>query len=285
MDHAFQYAHQISMCTEKSYPYKAKEGACLVSRCSVGIPKGSVVGFKDVSPYNAEALMDAVAQQPVSIAIEADKPVFQLYKRGVLTTDCGTTLDHGVLLVGYGNDGAKSYWKVKNSWGSTWGEHGYIRLARGVNGPGECGLESQPSYPIVKSSPVPAPRPTPSPPPAPPAPATGHYEKPPCQSDEMDARVQGVNGAVCAPRCDSSRCPSDVPPGTTAQPQCALLDSATGSKYCALICTSDSSCPSGATCGAVGSASICVYPSEFKSGLNTKRLEFMEIFAADLISV
>merc|ERR1711976_540044 len=95
--------------------------------------------------------MSAVAQQPVSIAIEADKPVFQLYHGGVLTTDCGVQLDHGVLVVGYGTENGNDYCTVKNSWGPTWGENGFIRLARGKKGPGECGLETQPSYPVVKA--------------------------------------------------------------------------------------------------------------------------------------
>merc|ERR1739845_138505 len=84
---------------------------------TVGIPKGSVTGFKDVTTDNEQAMMSALAQQPVSIAIEADKSVFQLYKSGVLSGTCGSNLDHGVLAVGYGTDGGKDYWLVKNSWG------------------------------------------------------------------------------------------------------------------------------------------------------------------------
>merc|ERR1719499_1884244 len=88
MDGAFQYAKQSGMCTEGSYPYKAKNGICKASSCTMGIPAGSVTGFKDVSSQDEQALMDAVAQQPVSIAIEADKMAFQLYKNGVLKGNC-----------------------------------------------------------------------------------------------------------------------------------------------------------------------------------------------------
>ena len=90
--------------------------------------------------------MAAVAKQPVSIAIEADKRVFQSYTSGVLdSTSCGTNLDHGVLLVGYGTDEASGldYWLVKNSWNTTWGDQGYIKLAI-VDGAGICGVQQQP---------------------------------------------------------------------------------------------------------------------------------------------
>jgi len=96
--------------------------------------------------------MSAVAQQPVSIAIEADKQVFQLYKSGVLKTLCGTQLDHGVLVVGYGTENGSDYWKVKNSWGSGWGDEGYIKLLRGKKGAGECGILEEPSYPQVTTA-------------------------------------------------------------------------------------------------------------------------------------
>merc|ERR1712070_847208 len=82
MDTAFQYAEANALCTEESYAYHAKAGKCSTSACTVGIPKGAVKGFKDVEPDNKQALMSARNQQPVSIAIEADKMVFQLYRSG-----------------------------------------------------------------------------------------------------------------------------------------------------------------------------------------------------------
>jgi C1A family cysteine protease len=93
--------------------------------------------------------MSAIAQQPVSIAIEADQTAFQLYKSGVFTATCGTNLDHGVLAVGYGTLNGVDYYKVKNSWGSSWGMDGYILLQRGVSqAEGQCGiLSGPPSYP------------------------------------------------------------------------------------------------------------------------------------------
>jgi len=78
MDSAFKYAEQAAMCTESSYPYQGHGGSCHASSCTTGIPKGSVTGFHDVAHDSAQALMSAVAQQPVSIAIEANLPTFQL---------------------------------------------------------------------------------------------------------------------------------------------------------------------------------------------------------------
>jgi len=118
-----------------------------------GHPQGDVTGYKDVARDNEQALMEAVEKQPVSIAVEADKSAFQLYSGGVLSSTCGSNLDHGVLLVGYGTENGQDYWKVKNSWGTSFGEDGYIRLKRGKGGAGECGLLSgPPSFPVVSSA-------------------------------------------------------------------------------------------------------------------------------------
>jgi len=103
----------------------------------------------------------------------------------------------------------------------------------------------------------PAPSPTPTP-------GANHYEKPPCQDDEAQASVTGTGGAVCAPICDGTTCPSDVPDGVTAQPTCALSDQS-GNKFCALLCQSDDECDSdgGANCAKpqAGAPGICVYPA------------------------
>lgn len=161
MDNAFAWTKSNGgLCLESDYVYTSgttgKSGSCEASSCSkdTGIAPKS---YTDVQKYSDDAMMSALAQQPVSIAIEADQSAFQLYKSGVLTAACGSRLDHGVLAVGYGTwtDGT-DYYKVKNSWGESWGMDGYILLERGntdnINfrgqNAGQCGiLSGPPSYP------------------------------------------------------------------------------------------------------------------------------------------
>jgi len=153
MDNAFKWTQTNGgLCTESGYPYTSgttgQKGTCTTTCAkNTGVTPKS---FTDVAKNSDSALMTALAQQPVSIAIQADQPAFQLYKSGVLTGTCGTNLDHGVLAVGYGTwtDGT-DYYKVKNSWGTSWGTNGYILIQRGnPQRCGECGiLCGPPSYP------------------------------------------------------------------------------------------------------------------------------------------
>jgi C1A family cysteine protease len=118
--------------------------------CPTGAPvRAKITAFKDIPVGDENSLQAAATLGPVSIAIEADQPAFQFYSGGVLDdASCGTTLDHGVLIVGFGTDSAsnKPYWIVKNSWGASWGEQGYIRMVRNKN---QCGLAQSASYPVV----------------------------------------------------------------------------------------------------------------------------------------
>jgi C1A family cysteine protease len=149
MDDAFEYAMKISMCSEQNYSYQGEDGSCQKCPGSVKVDK-----CYDVPSNNELALKAAVSLQPVSIAIEADKPAFQFYSHGVFNGTCGTNLDHGVLLVGYGSENKQDYWLVKNSWGNSWGDQGYIKIARteSTDNNGQCGIAMTPSYPIVKKT-------------------------------------------------------------------------------------------------------------------------------------
>mmetsp|Transcript_34562 Transcript_34562/g.43662 ORF Transcript_34562/g.43662 Transcript_34562/m.43662 type:complete len:168 (-) Transcript_34562:453-956(-) len=148
MDNAFDWIQQNGgLCSEDSYPYVAHGQNCRSWSCTP-VEGSNPVGWVDVE-QTQEALMEAVAQQPVAIAIEADQLAFQFYSSGVFSGNCGTNLDHGVLLVGYGtSDDGEDFWKVKNSWGDSWGDEGYIYLQRGKDQEGgQCGLLLSASYP------------------------------------------------------------------------------------------------------------------------------------------
>ena len=271
MDNAFEWIEKNGIAAESAYPYTSGQG--VTGTCDATKSKAPVVtisGFTDVPTGDEDALKSAVAKQPVSVAIEADKSAFQLYKSGVLdSAACGQKLDHGVLTVGYGTDSSlsKDYWKVKNSWGATWGESGYIRMVRGSN---MCGIAQQPSYPTGAAAAGPSP---PSPPTPPSPPAGTHYGDPKkgCLSDEVEISIQGVQGDFCTPKCTLVKaCPTDVPAGVTAQPQCALQDAGSGDKYCALICSpslpildqkaADAQCGTNASCKSVQMGiGVCTY--------------------------
>ena len=149
-DNGFEYVIDNEICSESDYTYNAVKGHCAVSNCSAVASVNSCV---DVIPNNQYALMKAVSIQPVSVAIQADKFIFQYYQSGVIVSDtCGTSLDHAVLIVGYGtNDEDTDYWLVKNSWSDLWGDSGYVKILRNTSddSAGICGIAAQPSYPVV----------------------------------------------------------------------------------------------------------------------------------------
>lgn len=153
MDGGFKFAIENGLCPYNNYPYLAKtQNTCQSNTCTNAI---HIESCYDIQPNNQQILESFVYKQPVSVAIEADTRYFQSYSSGIITsTQCGTNLDHGVLIVGYGNENGQDYWIVKNSWGTQWGEQGYVRIAKSnnPNDPGICGIAIQPSTPYVGSN-------------------------------------------------------------------------------------------------------------------------------------
>ncbi|CAK9144597.1 unnamed protein product [Ilex paraguariensis] len=153
MDLAYDFAKKNGgLTTEANYPYKAEDGNCDAQKANS--PAVSIDGHEDVPVNDEDAMLKAAANQPLSVAIDAGGSDFQFYSEGVFTGNCGTELDHGVAIIGYGTtlDGTK-YWIVKNSWGPDWGEKGYIRMKRGIHDKeGQCGIAMEVSYPIKNSS-------------------------------------------------------------------------------------------------------------------------------------
>ncbi|XP_020250278.1 senescence-specific cysteine protease SAG39-like [Asparagus officinalis] len=152
MDNAFKFMiKNKGLTTEARYPYTATDGTCSSKKASASA--ATITGYEDVPANDESSLLKAVANQPVSVAIDAGGSDFQLYSSGVFTGECGTELDHGVTAVGLYSSGASNgtkYWLVKNSWGASWGEKGYIRMERDVDAEeGLCGIAMQASYPTA----------------------------------------------------------------------------------------------------------------------------------------
>jgi len=139
---AMEYSAKHGMALEKLYPYHAYQSQC-------NIPKNislinTNTGYECVEQKSVEQMQAAVVQQPVSIAVEADQSSFQFYSSGVVTSGCGDSLDHAILIVGFDlTQEGSNYWIVKNSWGADWGNQGYIWIGADDSanqGYGVCGI-------------------------------------------------------------------------------------------------------------------------------------------------
>ena len=147
MNHAFEYIqHHGGIDTEDSYPYKGVEGKCAFNTKTIG---ARCKGFSNIPEGDERSLMNAVATVgPISIAVNVGSSFHQYHGGVYFEPRCNSKkLNHAILIVGYGSEGGHDYWLVKNSWGKTWGEGGYIKMAR--NRRNNCGIASAASYPLV----------------------------------------------------------------------------------------------------------------------------------------
>ncbi|KAG6422089.1 hypothetical protein SASPL_118652 [Salvia splendens] len=178
MDYAFEFIIKNGgIDSEEDYPYTGRDGKCDTYRKNARVV--SIDGYEDVPVNDEKALQKAVANQPISVAIEAGGRDFQLYQSGIFTGKCGTNLDHGVVAVGYGTENGKDYWIVRNSWGSSWGEEGYLRMERNIaDKTGLCGIAIEPSYPTKTGENPPNPGPSPPSPTPKPSVCDEYYECP-----------------------------------------------------------------------------------------------------------
>ncbi|KAJ6730993.1 CYSTEINE PROTEASE FAMILY C1-RELATED [Salix viminalis] len=221
MDYAFKFViNNNGIDTEEDYPYRAQDGTCKkekLKRHAVTIDK-----YVDVPPNNEKQLLQAVAAQPVSVGICGSERAFQMYSKGIFTGPCSTSLDHALLIVGYGSENGVDYWIVKNSWGTSWGMSGYMHMQRNSgNSQGVCGINMLASYPVKTS---------PNPPPPPPGPTRcsfftrcGAGETCCCASKFFGICISwkccGLDSAVCC-KDRLHCCPHDYPICDTDRNMC-----------------------------------------------------------------
>lgn len=129
-------------CTDTSYPYKAHRGKCK-TKCEAG---AKIVSYRQITSSDEKSIIHALQHGPITVGIQGSSRVILNYKKGIITEGCSNSLNHAVLLVGYGvdSDSGIKYWKIRNSWSELWGESGNFRVKRGI-----CGVELVPSYPII----------------------------------------------------------------------------------------------------------------------------------------
>lgn len=143
MDNSFKYVVAKGLTSEANYPYTGASGKCNTAAEAKVV--ASISGYQDVVANSKNSLMGAVAQQPIAVAVDAI--AWQTYASGVLTGNCGSQLNFAALIVGYNTVNVPNYWKVKNIWGTDWGQSGYILIGI-TSGEGLCGINKEPSYPL-----------------------------------------------------------------------------------------------------------------------------------------
>ncbi|KAG7546451.1 Papain-like cysteine peptidase superfamily [Arabidopsis suecica] len=151
MDKAFQFLiNNNGLDSETDYPYQGSQGSCNRKESNKII---TIDSYEDVPANDEISLQKAVAHQPVSVGIDKKSQEFMLYRSGIYNGPCGTDLDHALVIVGYGSENGQDYWIVRNSWGTTWGDAGYAKMARNFEYPsGLCGIAMLASYPVKNSA-------------------------------------------------------------------------------------------------------------------------------------
>jgi len=149
MTQAFDYIKKNKgIDTEASYPYTATgPNACKFKEADIG---STITGYTNIASGSESDLIAKITEGPVSVAIDASHSSFQLYSSGVYYEPAcsSTALDHGVLAYGFGTDGTKDMYLVKNSWGVSWGNKGFIEMSR--NKANNCGIDTMATIPSDK---------------------------------------------------------------------------------------------------------------------------------------
>jgi cathepsin L len=131
--------------TEDQYPYTAQDGNCAYVQGPAYLTDFGTLA----NPTEANLLAVVYDYGPVACAIDASHNSFQLYTTGIYDEPACSSedLDHGILTVGYGTQDATDYWIVKNSWGTSWGQAGYIWMSRNKNN--QCGIATDGVVPLI----------------------------------------------------------------------------------------------------------------------------------------
>ena len=142
----YDYIRMVGLEFASDYPFTGLDEKCLKN---LTLPHYQIKNWTQVTPNDSDQLAAAVAKQPVSICIDGDAADFLYYTGGIYNGSCTTNLGHCLAIVGYGNENGVDFWIVKNSYGTTWGENGYVRMIKqNGTGPGICGITLEAVYPI-----------------------------------------------------------------------------------------------------------------------------------------
>jgi len=197
---SFTYYKSNFAMAESSYSYTAKNGTCRYDGRGTGVKASS---YKMVTANSPSAIKAALNVQPVSILVDAEQGVFSSYKSGIMdSASCGTSLDHAVGMVGYGSENGVEYWIMRNSWGTYWGDQGYMEIKIVNNSPGICGSQKS-VYTVTTGGSNPNPQPS-----------SGKCCMSPCQQSS-----ECGNNLFCCPNhhvCMDNSTSSTVGPNCTA---------------------------------------------------------------------